>query len=670
MKNPMNTPVESAPIAANDIHTDKTDMSRGTSTELCPSAADFDPSIIPKEPAFARAEERVTEIMAKLKKEGKPLPETAQNECSTTDSDDVEDDEIDFSYDSEVESVSEIAMIREAQLKQKNKIKKICADARYDWVVMRSEDRHLGVPTKFRETCATKDPQKTEKPESCWLGGDRRLARETPEWLLQQGKWTISHFENEIDIAAFARMVGLEEVKDGEFLLTGHPIPIKAKQNWWTQKSEAEEDESKRRSATAFATRVLNCDIPEAVQKLAQASGLPAPPLWRPEEITDSIRDEFDGRPRDQWGQSVPDIRSAASWLEESYDPPEQILENTIDKGCKMAVIAGSKQRKTFFVMQWALCLVAGRTKFLAWNIPKPRKVLIVQMEITENHYHKRLKDMARKMGISSKELDNLHVMNGRYYKSKPVAADRHVPWSTTSQKRPQSLVAQEGFLSCIKRGGYDLIILDPLYKLIEGDENSAGDIKPVLSMFDRICEESGAALAFVHHNPKGRAGDRQTVDRGAGSGVLARDFDAAIYLTDHSDNKHQVVETIVRCYKPQKPFTMGWDENKGILQHYPKIDPEVSTSKNANQRPKVTKFDIMQVIAEKGPLTLTQLRHKMESHGTKKSFDVAKPQALKEFELEEWKEPGKNPRTYIGTPEQIGKLKDQEATEVCNNSE
>ena len=77
-----------------------------------------------------------------------------------------------------------------------------------------------------------------------------------------------------------------------------------------------------------------------------------------------------------------------------------------------------------------------------------------------------------------------------------------------------------------VKRVGAELVVIDPLYKLVNGDENSAQDMK---AYFDRVMRETGAALLYVHHDAKGSAGDRNIRDRGAGSGVLARDYDAAL---------------------------------------------------------------------------------------------------------------------------------------------
>jgi RecA-family ATPase len=46
------------------------------------------------------------------------------------------------------------------------------------------------------------------------------------------------------------------------------------------------------------------------------------------------------------------------------------------------------------------------------------------------------------------------------------------------------------------------VVILDPLYKLLEGDENSAQDMKPLLAGFDRLAETTGAARKWAGWRP------------------------------------------------------------------------------------------------------------------------------------------------------------------------
>ena len=108
-----------------------------------------------------------------------------------------------------------------------------------------------------------------------------------------------------------------------------------------------------------------------------------------------------------------------------------------------------------------------------------------------------------------------------------------------------------------------EIISFDPLYKVATGVENDAKDIKVILDAFDKMAEDMGAAIFYVHHDAKGYSGDRNIRDRGAGSNVLGRDYDACITLTPHVNvATAAVVETLLRNYRPQEPFTTLWAED------------------------------------------------------------------------------------------------------------
>ena len=128
----------------------------------------------------------------------------------------------------------------------------------------------------------------------------------------------------------------------------------------------------------------------------------------------------------------------------------------------------------------------------------------------------------------------------------------------TLSKSRPRIRQAAANFKP-------EVIILDPLYKLAEGTENAAEDFKILLNAFDQLAEETGAAIVYIHHDTKGSPGDKDIRDRGAGSNVLGRDYDAAITLTPHATEPNAaVVEVLLRNYPPQEPFSIAWDCKDG----------------------------------------------------------------------------------------------------------
>lgn len=60
----------------------------------------------------------------------------------------------------------------------------------------------------------------------------------------------------------------------------------------------------------------------------------------------------------------------------------------------------------------------------------------------------------------------------------------------------------------------YDAIILDPIYKILTGDENSATEMAKFTNQFDRICTETGCAAIYCHHHSKGAQGSKRAMEQ------------------------------------------------------------------------------------------------------------------------------------------------------------
>ena len=113
---------------------------------------------------------------------------------------------------------------------------------------------------------------------------------------------------------------------------------------------------------------------------------------------------------------------------------------------------------------------------------------------------------------------------------------------------------------------------------------------KPILAVFDRVIRDTGAALLYVHHDAKGSAGDRNIRDRGAGSGVLARDYDCCITLTAHRNDKNAaVINTLLRNYAPQQPFVSEFCDFNFSVSDLPAV---AETSRNVRKKQDISVSD------------------------------------------------------------------------------
>ncbi len=129
---------------------------------------------------------------------------------------------------------------------------------------------------------------------------------------------------------------------------------------------------------------------------------------------------------------------------------------------------------------------------------------------------------------------------------------------------RPATLVSEKSVVNeklvrkIIKTGsGKDLLIFDTLRKLHDLEENSSGEMKVLLEIFDRIALETGAAVLLVHHTNKsanlnGQQGDQSSA---RGSNAIVGNTRWSLHLETVKDDsgEKRIRVTIPRAsYGPE----------------------------------------------------------------------------------------------------------------------
>ena len=251
----------------------------------------------------------------------------------------------------------------------------------------------------------------------------------------------------------------------------------------------------------------------------------------------------------DEWyeyQESLRDKLPQTDNMEDLYnDPPAvapELISGVLRQGHKMIISGPSKAGKSFLLLELAYAIAEGHT----WigNKCTMGKVLYVNMEIDRASFARRFISIynARKMNFGAHR-SNIDIWNLRGY-SMPIT----------------KLI--EPLLRRAKKEAYSAIIIDPLYKVLEGDENSNTDVARMGAGFDRIAQETGAAVIYVHHFAKGYAGDRSSIDRGSGAGTFSRDPDAILTIspleqTEDEEEAHGSawrVEYTLREFKDHEP--------------------------------------------------------------------------------------------------------------------
>ena len=221
----------------------------------------------------------------------------------------------------------------------------------------------------------------------------------------------------------------------------------------------------------------------------------------------------------DEWYQYIEDLNDdlpdpeglADSWDNMPELAPE-LIKGVLRQGHKMLIAGPSKAGKSFALIEMSIAIAEGK-KWLDWECTKGR-VLYVNLELDRPSALRRFRGVYQAMGLDPQNINNIDIWNLR---GKTVPMDKLAP----------KLIRRS-----LKKN-YIAVIIDPIYKVLTGDENSADQMAHFTNQFDKVATELGSSVIYCHHHSKGSQGGKKSMDRASGSGVFARDPDALIDLVE-----------------------------------------------------------------------------------------------------------------------------------------
>lgn len=228
--------------------------------------------------------------------------------------------------------------------------------------------------------------------------------------------------------------------------------------------------------------------------------------------------------------------QNVADWLDTPDEADDYIVDGLFEAGENVAIVGSAKAGKSFLALQLAICIAAG-VPFLDHAVPRPRRVLMANLEISARQYKRRTRAMVEAFDIPRAPLQaNLFVENLK---------NEDVTWSAL---RADALAV-----------GAEVLMIDPFYQIFKGDEI---DQESVIAAIDEMKEiqKSGITLIMVYHAPKGFNGDRNLRDMVSGSSILVRYPEALLGILCHADAKElRVFDTVLR-HPPVDEVTARFD--------------------------------------------------------------------------------------------------------------
>jgi len=251
-----------------------------------------------------------------------------------------------------------------------------------------------------------------------------------------------------------------------------------------------------------------------------------------------------------EWIESINDDLPEPEGLSSVWDNlpelAEPLIDNVLRKGHKLLIAGPSKAGKSFALIELCIAIAEGR-QWLGWQCTMGR-VMYVNLELDRASCLHRFKDVYQALGYQPDNLLNIDIWNLR---GKSIPMDKLAP----------KLIRRAA------KKNYTAIIIDPIYKVITGDENSADQMATFCNQFDKVCTELGCAVIYCHHHSKGSQGSKRSMDRASGSGVFARDPDALLDLielepTDDLTKQQETSAVCETCFEYLNRYYEDWEDD------------------------------------------------------------------------------------------------------------
>lgn len=277
------------------------------------------------------------------------------------------------------------------------------------------------------------------------------------------------------------------------------------------------------------------------------------PGVWRAGQKQFLVATNIGKRSWDDWKEwieavndDLPDPEPLSSVWDDLPELSPPLIDGVLRQGHKMLLAGPSKAGKSFALIELCVAIAEGRP-WLGFDCAQGR-VLYVNLELDRASCLHRFKDVYEAMGVTPENLQNIDIWNLRG-KSKPMDELAYPLIRRALKTRPIA------------------VVIDPIYKVITGDENSADQMARFCNQFDRVCTEVGCAVIYCHHHSKGAQGGKRAMDRASGSGVFARDPDAQLDMieleVDEAIVKQQENDAVCKaCADVLDTLGIAWREH------------------------------------------------------------------------------------------------------------
>lgn len=242
-----------------------------------------------------------------------------------------------------------------------------------------------------------------------------------------------------------------------------------------------------------------------------------------------------------------PDVSLASVW---DNPPPlkDELIPGILRVGHKMLLAGPSKAGKSFLLINLAISIAEG-VDWLGMQCRQGR-VCYVNLELDEASCYHRFREIYDRRGLDPHHLGDIDV------------------WNLRGKSAPMNKLAPV-MVHRFRDRNYAAVIIDPIYKVITGDENNATEMSQFCGYFDQVATGANVSVIYCHHHSKGASGKyANSADRSSGSGVFARDPDAIIDLRELSTKGLE--DKYRKLHEDACAVLTGWEVNATLREFAP----------------------------------------------------------------------------------------------------
>lgn len=181
-----------------------------------------------------------------------------------------------------------------------------------------------------------------------------------------------------------------------------------------------------------------------------------------------------------------------------------------------------------------------------------PGRVVVIQLEDPDEEIHRRCHRIYQWFAGGGVDRDALLC-----------AAQRITlyPWAGKLPMAPLGTYIEGRFEEhlCAMTDGARLLIVDTLRRTHWREENSNSEMAPVMAVFERVVNKTGAAIVVVHHDVKGN--DIASADASRGAAVITDNLRWAARMRDPRPSETEAATRRLLALEPSKTNYGGQDE-------------------------------------------------------------------------------------------------------------